>query len=93
MTWLVLRYWYGYHRSKFQKWREREGHIKRRQATKILRQRRVLKVARKREYHGFWLDHYCELLSAYGHGIECIHFSPGENTIQSGECPNARKRP
>lgn len=24
MTWLVLRYWYGYHRAKFFKWEARK---------------------------------------------------------------------
>ena len=89
MTWLVLRYWYGYHRSKFQKWDGRKHRWDEKRGWKIYANgaRRRARIQRKHEWHGFWFDHYCQLMSAYGHKIECIHFGKGENTIQSGQCP------
>lgn len=87
MTWLVLRYWYGYHRAKFAKWSGRKNRILDKQGHKTFRQRRVLKVWAKRDHHAWWLNHYCELMSAYGHKIDGIHFGEGENTIQSNFCP------
>lgn len=87
MTWLVLRYWYGYHRARFHKWENRKYRILDKQGHKIFRQRYVLKVWAKRDHHAWWLSHYCELMSAYGHKIDGIHFGEGENTIQSNHCP------
>lgn len=87
VTWLVLHHWYRYHALKFRKWEHRKWRIKEKQGTKIFRQRYVLKVWAKYEHHRFWLHNYCELMSAYGHEIDCIHFGEGENTSQSGRCP------
>ncbi len=87
MTWLVLRYWYGYHRAKFQKWDYRKNNILEKQGHKSYRQRRVLRVWAKRDHHAWWFNHYCSLMSAYGHKIDCIHFGEGENTIQANSCP------
>jgi hypothetical protein len=92
MTWLVLRHWYGYHRAKFQKWDGRKNHYERKRGTKIFRARWVRKVHAKRDHHAFWFNHYCSLVSAYGHKIDCIHFGEGENTIQAGRCPNESSR-
>lgn len=87
MTWIVLRCWYGYHRAKFQKWDYRKNRIKSKQGTKVFRQRYVLRVWSMRDHHAFWFNHYCTLLTAYGHKIDCIHFGRDENTVQSGVCP------
>lgn len=86
MTWLVLRYWYGYHRSKFFKWEIRKYRFEQKVGASRYR-RRVARLYYKYEYHRFWFNHYCKLLESYGHLIECIHFGPGENTIQMDTCP------
>ncbi|WPH57787.1 hypothetical protein [Mycobacterium phage WXIN] len=91
MTWLVLRYWYGYHRSKWQKWDYRKRRYEDKRGHKAFRVRYVRKLHAKHEHHRFWFGHYCELLEAYGHKIDCIHFGAGENTIQSGFCPYERR--